>query len=155
MKVKDKKIINDNAPERIHMADVVDFHICPRPERQVSKPDLYDYQIRISPTSSDGKPAFYMSNIAARPIISPKAGDQSGIQWAVAKEERTWTVEAAIPFKLLSDFVPQVGTKMSFIVVVFDRDRTDRNEWKQWWKRIETYSKKGPAYQRPYLVLGE
>ena len=155
VKVKDKKIINDNAPERIHMADVVDFHICPRPERQVSRPDLYDYQIRISPTSSDGKPAFYMSNIAARPIISPKAGDQSGIQWAVAKEERTWTVEAAIPFKLLSDFVPQVGTKMSFIVVVFDRDRTDRNEWKQWWKRIETYSKKGPADQRPYLVLGE
>ena len=44
---------------------------------------------------------------------------------------------------------------MAFSLIVFDRDRTDQDEWKQWWKRIETFDKKGRTCQMPYLVFGE
>lgn len=122
VKVKDKKIINGNPPERVHMADAAVFSICPRPERQVSRPDLYDYQMVVAPTCATGKPVCVVRNIAMPAPMILADGDRSGIRWAVATADRSWTVEAAIPFSFLPGAVPEVGRKMAFMVVVFDRD---------------------------------
>lgn len=155
VQVRDKRIINTNAPDRIHMADVVNFHVCPRPDRQVGTPDLYDYELCIAPTSATGEPVFRLTNILMDTIVDPPLDDARGIRWAVEPDEKHWTVEAALPFALLSGARPMVGTRMSFNLIVFDRDREGADEWEQWWKRVEVFSKKGRADERPYLVLGE
>ena len=126
-----------------------------RPERQVSKPDLYDFEITIAPTSATGEPAFLLKNAAMRTLVNPAAADASGIRWAVAREAKRWTAEAAIPFAALREEPPKAGQKMAYSLIVFDRDRTGQDEWKQWWKRLETYDKKGRACEMPYLVLGK
>jgi hypothetical protein len=163
VRVQDKKILNDNPVERIDLADVVDFQICPRPDRQVSEPSLYDYRLLVAPTSADGKPVCVFENVLTGKAVVPAHSDTGAVRWAVGQEEepqdknakKHWNVEAAIPWAQLNGAVAEAGRKMSFLLVVFDRDRTDVDEWRQWHKRLETCSKKRPASQRPYLFLGE
>jgi len=155
VRVKDKRIVNDNSIERIDMADVVDFQICPRPDRQVSEPSLYDYRLLIAPTSAQGKPVCVLQDVLTGRVVVPAQSDSNVVRWAVDREDKSWTVEAAIPWTQLHGAVPEAGRKMSFLIVVFDRDRTDIDEWRQYHKRVETYSKKAPASQRPYVILGE
>lgn len=152
--VVDRALVNTNAPDNAAMADALVLHLGTRPERQVSKPDLYDFEITITPTSAMGKPAFLLKNAAMKTLVNPAATDASGIRWAVAREPTHWTAEAAIPFAALLSEPPKAGQKMAFSLIVFDRDRTDCDEWKQWWKRVETYDKKGRSCQMPYLVFG-
>jgi len=155
VRVRDKKVLNDNPVERIDMADVVDFHVCPRPDRQVSRPSLYDYRLLVAPTSADGKPVCVLQDVLTGRVVVPAQSAGDAVRWAVGREEKHWNVEAAIPFAQLSGAVAEAGRKMSFMIVVFDRDRTDVDEWRQYHKRVQTCNKKGPASERPYLILGE
>ena len=153
--VVDSVLVNTNAPDNAAMADALVFQLGTRPERQVDKPDLYDFEITIAPTSAMGEPVFLLKNAIMKTLVNPAAADASGIRWAVAREAKRWTAEAAIPFAALRAEPPKAGQKMAFSLIVFDRDRTDQDEWKQWWKRIETFDKKGRTCQMPYLVFGE
>lgn len=153
--VVDSVIVNTNAPGAAAMGDAVVLQLGTRPDRQVSKPDLYDFEITVAPTSATGRPVFLLKNAVMKTLVNPAAADASGIRWAVTREARHWTAEAAIPFAALRAESPTVGRKMAFALRVFDRDQTDTDEWKQWWKRIETFDKKGHTCQMPYLVCGE
>ncbi len=153
--VADSAVVNTNALGSAALGDAVVLQLGTRPERQVSKPDLYDFEITVAPTSATGQPVFLLKNAVMKTLVNPGASDASGIKWAVAREAKHWTVEAAIPFAALRAAPPKPGQKMAFSLMVFDRDRTDRDEWKPWWKRIETYDKKGRTCQMPYLVFGE
>jgi hypothetical protein len=152
--VVDRALVNTNAPDNAAMADALVLQLGTRPERQVGKPDLYDFEITIAPTSATGEPAFLLKNAAMKTLVNPAATDASGIRWAVAREPTHWTAEVAIPFAALRSEPPKAGQKMAFSLLIFDRDRTDRDEWKSWWKRVETYDKKGRSCQMPYLVFG-
>ena len=153
--VTDHVLVNTNALDNLAMGDAVVLQLGTRPDRQVSKPDLYDVEITMAPISATGGPAFLLKNAAMKTLVNPGASDASGIKWAVACEAKHWVVEAAIPFTALQASAPKAGQKMAFALRVFDRDKTDRDEWKQWWKRLETYDKKGRSCEMPYLVFGE
>jgi hypothetical protein len=151
--VDDTKIINANAPENIRSADCLDFRICTRPDRQVTEPGLYDYQVLVAPASATGKPALILKNRAKTDLISPAADHASGIQWAVTTNERGWNVELALPWKALPGAENGPLPKLSFAVAVFDRDTTATDEWKQWHKRVYNFDPKNPASEQPWLVL--
>jgi hypothetical protein len=153
--ITDRAVVNTNAPGSAAMGDAVVLQIGTRPDRQVSKPDFYDFEVTISPSSVTGEPVFLLKNAAMKMLVNPPQADASGIRWAAVREAKRWTAEAAIPFAALRAEVPKAGQKMAFSLTVFDRDLTDRDEWRQWWKRVETYDKKGRFCEMPYLVFGE
>ena len=153
--VADSAVVNTNTPGNAAMADALVLQLGTRPDRQVSTPDLYDIEITVAPTSATGDPVFLLKNAAMETLVNPGPDDASGIRWAVSHEPNHWTVEAAIPFAALKAETPKTGQKMAFALIVFDRDRTDLDEWKQWRKRVETFDKKGRTCQMPYLVFGE
>ena len=154
VRVADTHLFNDQPVERCEMGDAVDFWICGRPERQVGTPELYDYRLRIAPTCETGQPACVFSSVGTEPLINPAKDEPSGLRWAVTTEPKAWTVEAAIPLALLHGREAKAGEKLSFQLGVFDRDTDSPDEWKVYWKRVESFSKKAPASERPYLVLG-
>jgi hypothetical protein len=153
VRVADTKLVNEQPVLQCDLGDAVDLWLCARPERQVSEPELYDYRLRIAPTCETGQPACVFSSIADEPLANPAADDPSGLRWAVAKDAKGWTVEAAVPLNLLRGAPAAAGSKLSFLLAVFDRDTPNPDEWKTYWKRVENVSKKGPCGERPYLVL--
>ncbi|HET6494984.1 MAG TPA: sugar-binding protein, partial [Thermoleophilia bacterium] len=154
VEVDDKRILNDNDPTGIRSADCVDVHICTRPDRQADSAGLYDYNVVVAPTSKGGGPAFILKNPAMRePIINPGQGDASGIVWASKRGEKGWSVEFAVPWKVLPGAENGPLPKLSFAIAVFDRDTTEHDEWKQWHKRVYNYDPKRSPAERPLLAL--
>lgn len=154
-RVADTKLVNANTPEGIASGDVLLLSLCPRTDRQMQLPQLYDYQMQIAPISKDGVPVCRLVNQQQKITVAP-SDDPSGIIWKVVTDGAGWTLEAALPFALLAGMVPQADASLACKVSVMDRDNPDPavNEWKQWNKRIENSSRKD-CYEFPYLILGK
>ncbi len=145
MRVADTRLFNDRPVPQCDLGDAVDLWLCARPDRQVAEPELYDYRLRLAPTCETGAPACVFSSVADEPLANPAPDDPSGLRWAAATDAKGWTVEAAVPLRLLRGAPAAAGSKLSFLLAVFDRDTPDPEEWKTYWKRVENVSKKGRA----------
>ncbi len=155
VKVLDKKIVNDQPIERMQAADAVELRIA---SKNVSLGMFY--RIVIAPTTKDGKPAFKLTERDANSknettiVSTTETTDKSGVTWALAKDDTSWTVEASIPLSVLSITAP-AGKKIPFVLIVWDRDRTDVDEWKEWNKRSESSNQKKKPEEWPNLILAE
>ncbi len=155
VKVKDSKIVNDQPMDKMSSADSVELRLA---TKNINLGSFY--KIVIAPSSKEGKPAFSLTERdvntknASQIVATTGTTDKSGVQWAVAKDESSWTAEASIPLSLLSLNEP-AGKKVPFVLVVWDRDRTDTDEWKEWHKRSESSSQKKKPDEWPSLVLKE
>ncbi|MBN2713388.1 MAG: hypothetical protein JXR97_13290, partial [Planctomycetes bacterium] len=149
--VSDKKVVNSNPYEKLQLGDSVDFRIA---KDHGSKA----FRIILAPSSNlyNSKPAFAMHKPDGSLITSPGKNDESGIRWAVAvnTEASNWSVEAAIPAKLLG-IEPKLDATAPFVITVWDRDDPDKDEWKQWWKRSESSNQKAQVSAWPLMVMAE
>ncbi|HBC88382.1 MAG TPA: hypothetical protein DCZ94_15645 [Lentisphaeria bacterium] len=153
VKVLDGKIINENSPEALTNADSVELRLVAKSTNGESI-----FKISAAPASKEGKPAF---TISSRPMNSKESkqiisttenSDKSGLKWALAKDSSSWSVEAEIPLSLLG-IEPKADAKIPFVLIVWDRDRTDTDEWKEWHKRSESSSQKASPDKWPCLLL--
>ncbi len=153
VKVMDGKIVNDNSPEALTNADSVELRLSAKTANGETV-----FKISAAPSSKDGKPAFAISSKPlnskdSKQIVSTTENtDKSGLKWALAKDNASWSVEAEIPFSLLG-ITPQPDTKMQFVLIVWDRDSTEKDEWKEWHKRSESSSQKATPDKWPSLVF--
>ena len=152
MSVRDSKIVNANPLEQLTNGDCVEFRFCPSDKNRSSH-----FRLCIAPASENGKSAMTMLKFDGknREILASAFGGEGskGIEWSVAPGEKTWTVEAAIPFGLVG-MRPSKGDRLPFVAIVWDRDRSDKDEWGTGWKkRMESFSQKKPASEWPALVF--
>jgi len=153
VKILDGKIVNDNTLEALTNADSIELRLLAK-----SAEGEKIFKISAAPASKEGKPAF---TISSRPLNSKESkqivsttenSDKSGVKWALAKDNVSWSVEAQIPLVLLG-IAPQADTRIPFILIAWDRDRTDTDEWKEWHKRSESSSQKAAPDKWPSLIL--
>ncbi|HBC88364.1 MAG TPA: hypothetical protein DCZ94_15550 [Lentisphaeria bacterium] len=155
VKVMDKKIVNDQPIERMQAADAVELRLV---TKNINLGSFY--RIVIAPTTKDGKPTFKLTERDANSknettvVSTTENTDKSGVKWALVKDDTSWTVEASIPLSLIALTAP-AGKKIPFVLVVWDRDRTDINEWAEWNKRTESSSQKKKIDEWPSLILAE
>lgn len=135
IRVQDHKLVNSNLPEKLHSADsvVVQFCIDPAKGRQALT------ALSFSPTSKDGKPAMLLKGADGKAITAVDRTEAGGVKWVVKATDSEWSVEASAPLAALGiagkDAVP-------FLLVVYDRDDTEKDEWAEWQKRAESSNKK-------------
>ncbi|HBC88390.1 MAG TPA: hypothetical protein DCZ94_15685 [Lentisphaeria bacterium] len=132
--VPDTKVINDYDPsdkkKDITKGDAIVVQIGARPARQIDMAvrNIYDYEISLAPVSGSGKPALFVNNILWKsPVLHPAGGESSGIRLASGKADSKWTVEAAIPLKLLSGF-PAAGEKISGSITLWNADTAGKSK---------------------------
>lgn len=153
VKVMDSKIVNDNPIEKMQAADSVELRLV---TKNINIGSFF--RIVMAPTTKDGKPAFCLSERDSgskntnKIVATTDQMDKSGVNWAFSKDDSSWTAEAAIPLSLLGIKDPK-GKTIPFVLVVWDRDRSDINEWAEWHKRSESSSQKKPIDQWPGMVL--
>ncbi|MGI5868904.1 MAG: sugar-binding protein [Kiritimatiellia bacterium] len=156
-RVMDAVVVNSNDLARLGDGDCFDLRIASAPNRKTF------LRLLAAPSSAEGKPACTL----ARRTVGTKAAETllattepstlDGFQWALAREEKAWTVEATIPFPLLGR-KPALGATLPFVAVVWDRDRTDVDEWTAgsgWHKRSESSSQKAPVENWPVITLAD
>lgn len=157
-RVMDGAVVNKEKFDRLASADCFELRLVP------PGADRNTYlRLLVAPSSAEGKPAC----VLARRTVEPKAVETllattepstlDGFQWALTRAEKSWTVEASIPFALLGA-KPELGTQLPFVMVVWDRDKTDVDEWTTgggWHKRSESSSQKAPVNQWPSITLGD
>lgn len=103
----------------------------------------------VAPTTSTGKPGLYLAKAPGPKLPStviatsndPSVADPSGVAWALNTQADSWTVEVAVP-KAACGLSLSAGAVFPFVVVVWDRDATDRDEWAEWRKRSESSNQK-------------
>ena len=151
--VTDKKQVNDKEPAKVQDADAFILELCTRMEDQKEQEGIFDYTLTVSPTSQSGKPVLKLVNkTTGFNVITEDGKTKSKLRWAVTGD-KDWFVEAAIPFKLLN-LKPKPDMKLPFLIVVFDRDRDDIDEWAgSFHTRVESFNKKKPINERPYISL--
>lgn len=151
-RVPDRKVINAQPLDKLRQADCLEL-------RLVAKRNVYA-RVLVAPTSGESKSALLLSerelagkveNKLAGGTASP---DASGAQWAAVSDDDGWTVEAAIPLSLLG-IAPKAGTKLPFVLVVWDKDSEAADEWKEWARRSESSSQKAPTDKWPAAILTE
>jgi hypothetical protein len=152
-KVKDKALVNAKAPgAELGGGDVFELRLVSQSGEIL--------RLFIAPTTSAGKPAIWLGRAPGfkQPSTAVAAGtdfvDPSGVKWAVVNEAGSWTVEASIP-KAAVGLDLKTGAAFPFVVVVWDRDATDIDEWKQWHKRSESSNQKKPSDEWPRLKLAD
>ena len=152
-RVYDTKVVNTNALSSLAMADAMELRFCAGEDRR----DI-EYRLTVSPASGAGCPAMKLERVAdgRRGLLtSAFEGDASPVRWKVKKDGRSWSVEAAVPFAMLG-VKPALGLRMPFVMIGWDRDRADKDEWgKGWRRRVETGSSKKGAKNWPSIVFGD
>ena len=142
----DKAIVNQNPIESLQKGDCLDFRIARTPRDQAP------VRLCIAPTTADGKPAMKLY-LPDKTVITDTTGQaKDGVRWAVKTEGKTWSVEAAIPADVI-DIKPKVDASYPFVFVVWDRDRTDKDDWDPWWRRSEFGNQKKPIGTWPMMIL--
>lgn len=153
VRVQDSALVNTQSASRIRDGDCVELRVGSAGANRGGF-----LRFCIAPTSASGRPAGVLTRREAGseaeiPLATAAdAADRTAARWAVAHQEQAWTVEAAIPFTLLG-IVPAEGTRLPFVLVAWDRDRTDVDEWKEWHKRAESSSQKAPPGEWPCVML--
>ena len=152
-RVLDSKFVNANGLNRIGDGDSMELRVCPGEAARGSF-----LRLVVSPTSDRGVPALSLTRRrgkAAEKVASAYEGEESDVKWRVAKAAKSWTVEAAVPFSALGAS-PKVGAKLPFVIVCWDRDNADKDEWGTGWKkRLESSKQKNPPEQWPCVALGD
>lgn len=119
-------------------------------------------RLYVAPTTAGGKPGLHLSKAAGPKLpatviatcADPAVADPAGVAWAVAKRPDGWTVEVSIPAAVLG-LALAPGAAYPVVLVVWDRDATDHDEWKEWRKRSESANQKKGAEEWPRLTLAE
>lgn len=156
VQVKDKALVNaaKEAGSQLTGGDAVEL-------RLVAK-DGSILRLVVAPTTATGKPGLHLTKAPGpkQPPTGiatsndPAVADASGVKWAVGSQPGSWTVEVAIP-KAASGLDLSAGAAFPFLVVVWDRDATDVDEWKEWKKRSESSNQKKPSEEWPRLKLAD
>ncbi len=144
----DRALVNQNPISGLRMGDCFDFRIA-RTRR-----DERPLRLCIAPTTAEDKPAMVLYLPDKKTIIDTTGKVENGVRWAVKTEGKVWSVEAAIPFEVIG-VTAQVAASYPFVFVVWDRDRTDEDEWHEWWRRSEYGRQKKPINTWPMMVLRE
>ncbi|MBN2712899.1 MAG: hypothetical protein JXR97_10795 [Planctomycetes bacterium] len=159
--VKDDRIICGPPGKRINGSDSVTIGIGTKPSRQLQLGNscLYDYRIQVSPTSLDRIPQFSMDRFDyGEKTENPKAGDGSGVEWAVTSTDTGWVAEIAIEKSRLSGF-PETGpgefnrsgTRIALYVDVQDIDSPfDQNRI-----NLSNATAMERPFEWPYLILNK
>jgi hypothetical protein len=153
VRVQDSALVNTQSASRIRDGDCVELRVGSAGANRGGF-----LRFCIAPTSASGRPAGVLTrreagSEAETPLATTAdATDRTAARWAVARQERSWTVEAAIPFAMLG-VRPAEGTRLPFVLVAWDRDRTDVDEWKEWHKRAESSNQKAPPEEWPCVML--
>ena len=144
----DKALVNQNPVARLQMGDCFDFRIARTPR------DQRPLRLCIAPTTAAGKPAMmlYLPNNTS--LIDATGKAANGLRWAAKIEGNVWSVEAAIPADVMNMEL-QESASYPFVFVIWDRDRTDKDEWNPWWRRSEYGKQKKPINTWPMMVLRE
>lgn len=157
-RVVDATVINTGTVDRLSSADCFEFRIAPSAKDRSSF-----LRLLVAPSSADGKPACSLGRRAAASKVTEALLETTapstlaGFQWALRREEKAWSVEATISFALLGA-APALGAELPFVMVAWDRDTTDVDEWKAgpgWNKRSESSSQKALVEQWPVLTLAD
>lgn len=140
VRVKDKALVNSNALGPLLVkADCLDLRLVTGSGEFI--------RFIVAPTSAAGTPGMHLTRAPGmkQPSTVVASGtdgkDPSGVIWAVASDAAGWTVEASLP-KTTLNLDLAVGSSYPFVVVVWDRDATDRDEWQVWSKRSESSNQK-------------
>ena len=142
---RDTKLVNTNDADHLTNGDCAEFRFCEADDRRGSY-----YRLVIAPTSANGggTMSFMKCTGRARDVID-------GVEWAVKTGPKSWTVEAAVPLGLVG-IKPEVGCKLPFVGIIWDRDSAERDEWGTGWKkRMESSSQKKPAAEWPAFVFAD
>ena len=156
VQVLDQTIVNTQGVERISSADCFDVNVG-SPDRKTT------VRLTIAPSSAEGKPACRLvkQDVATKKadvlFASTDPSTLDGFAWALQYDGKHWTVEASIPFALLG-MAPKLGEGLPFVMVVYDRDKPDVDEWTAgsgWNKRAESFDKKKGVDAWPVVVLAD
>ncbi len=146
--LKDKAIVNQNPIGKLQMGDCLDFRIAQ------STSQVKTFRLCIAPTTDNGKPGMKLDLPDKTTYTDATGKSEHGIQWAVKVEEGKWSVEAAIPAEVL-DIKLKEGKSYPFVLVIWDRDRTDKDDWNPWWRRSESGNQKKRPSEWPKLIFQE
>ena len=148
--VTDRNIVNKSEPEDAANGDCFEFRI--------ASPDRSSWlSLAVSPTSKDGVPAARMVHVKVSPkekktiFASRDPADAGDVKWATARTKDGWNAEVSIPLSYAGAELSQ-GGELPFVMIVWDRDRTDIDEWQtgsKWHKRAESSSQKATVSQWP------
>ncbi len=116
----------------------------------------------VAPTTSTSKPGLYLAKAPGPKMPStviatcsdPAVADPSGVAWALNTQADSWTVEVSLP-SAACGLDLSAGAAFPFVVVVWDRDATDVDEWKEWRKRSESSNQKKPPDEWSKLKLAD
>lgn len=146
MSLHDTALVNDKPARAIQYADCFEIRIA----RSANQGKVARYL--VAPTSKEEKPTFCVQFPNKTSVEDTTGVAENGVKWAVKIDGKVWSIEIAIPAKLLK-ITPKVDATFPFVVVVWDRDRTDINEWEQWWKRSEFGNQKSRPSRWPKMLL--
>lgn len=156
VQVLDQTIVNKEGFDRLSAADCLDVSVA-SPDRKTA------VRLLVAPSSAEGKPACRLvkQDVGTKAsevlFASTEPSALEGFAWSLQYDGKHWTVEASIPFALLG-VAPKIGEPLPFVMVVFDRDKPDVDEWKLdsgWNKRAESSDKKKGADAWPVIVLAD
>ncbi len=154
-RVHDTKVVNTNGLDRIGYGDALDFRFCPDDADRARA-----FRLLVAPASASGKPAMTLTRFdggAGPALAAATEGEPSPVVWAVRTSPKNWSVEAAIPLSLVG-VKPSVGGKLPFVMLGWDRDRADVDEWRTgsgWWRRVQTSSHKRKPADWPVAVFAD
>tara|TARA_Y100001933_G_scaffold265286_1_gene340202 strand:- start:78815 stop:81694 length:2880 start_codon:yes stop_codon:yes gene_type:complete len=148
MSMSDRAMINDNELTRLQMGDNMDFRVAQH------KGQVKTFRLCIAPTTNTKKPGMKLY-LPDKSVITDDTGEaKNGIKWAVNVDGNVWSVEASIPKEAL-DIKLEVGKSYPFVFVVWDRDRTDKDDWNPWWRRSQFGPQKKRPKEWPMLIFQE
>lgn len=155
VRVQDKALVNAKlAGPELNGGDSIELRLV------MPRGDIL--RLYIAPTTAGGKPGLYLSKspgpkmpvTAIATCADPAVADPAGVQWAVLNQPGSWTVEVAVP-KAACGLDLSAGAVFPALLVVWDRDATDHDEWAQWRKRSESFNQKKPSEEWPRLKLAD
>lgn len=146
--MRDGKLLNPGTGSGIAKGDCADLRLV--------LPDGRLVRLLLSPVSAGGTPAMHLSTrVGVKGPISELAmgtvptADGAGVRWASRSDASGWTVEAMVPWSLLS-ITPAANAGLPFVLVAWDHDAPD--DWKEWHRRSESANQKKQE-SWPRLVL--
>lgn len=153
--VKDRKIVL-TGPNGKGGGDRLELDLCARPGRQYDAASLFDYRFTVIPATEGKAAQLRVSNPAYDKTLELAPGKSApGIRWSYQPTQEGYRVELRLKSSALGvgDFKPD--QRLAFRTVLYNRDRTDVDEWKTYHTRVATQNSKDRYNQLNMIRLTE
>ncbi len=125
VKIRDNEMINTRALAKLYQQDSLEIFVSVEPRDVNDGYGPNDFQLMAAPTSITGEAIVGLLTAREAGVIEPV----EGAKFKFVKQDRGWSGEMALPWKMFNGFKPKTDSELAFEIRLNDAD-TSHERWK-------------------------